>query len=46
MTTRRIGPLAPGTYRVTAVAADGRTKSKKVKLDGRPERKLKLRLRD
>ena len=41
---RRIGPLPPGTYTVTATCAAGKA-SKPVTLDGQPERKLKLRVR-
>ena len=40
-----IGPLAPGSYTVTAVSDSGAKTSKPVTLDGQPERKLKLRLR-
>ncbi len=40
-----VGPLSPGAYTVTALAADGRKASKPVTLDGQPERRLKLRLR-
>lgn len=42
---QRVGPLPPGTYRVEAIAADGRSASKQVTLSGQDERKLKLRLR-
>lgn len=42
---QRVGPLAPGSYEVVAEAPDGRRAKKPVTLDGRPERKLKLRLR-
>ncbi|HEX6883671.1 MAG TPA: carboxypeptidase-like regulatory domain-containing protein [Planctomycetota bacterium] len=40
-----VGPLPPGTYTVTAIAADGKKTTKPVELDGQPERRLKLRLR-
>ena len=40
----RIGPLAPGKYRVKATAPDGRTANKPVTLRGQTERKLNLRL--
>lgn len=43
---QRIGPLAPGTYKVTAVAQDGRTAYKSVSLSGQAERKVTIRLRD
>lgn len=43
---QRIGPLGPGTYKVTAVAQDGRTARKSVTLSGQEERKVTLRLRD
>ena len=39
------GPLPPGSYTVRAVAEDGRETKRKVKLTGRPERKLTVRLR-
>ncbi|NOT31327.1 MAG: hypothetical protein HOP15_12850 [Planctomycetes bacterium] len=42
---QNVGPLPPGTYTVTAVAADGKKTSKPVTLDGQPERRMKLRLR-
>lgn len=40
-----IGPLAPGTYTVTAIAPDGQKTSKPVVLDGQAERRLKLRIK-
>ncbi|MCE9595648.1 MAG: carboxypeptidase regulatory-like domain-containing protein [Planctomycetes bacterium] len=43
---QRIGPLAAGTYTVTATANDGRTVSKTVSVAGEAEKKLTLRLRD
>lgn len=42
---QNVGPLAPGAYTVTAIAADGKKTSKPVTLDGQPERRMKLRLR-
>ena len=42
---QRVGPLAPGSYRVEVTAEDGRSSSKSVTLDGRAERKLTVRLR-
>jgi hypothetical protein len=44
-TAQRVGPLPPGTYKVRAVAEDGRSTERPVSLTGRPERKVKLRLR-
>ncbi len=43
---QRVGPLPPGSYRVTATAEDGREASKPVTLRPGAERRLKLRLRD
>ncbi len=46
MALERIGPLPPGTYKVTARTADGRSASKPVSLSpGQGERKLKLRVK-
>ena len=42
---QRVGPLAPGSYKVTASAPDGRSVTKPVTLSGQAERKLKLRLK-
>ena len=42
----RVGPVPPGRYKVVATAPDGRTASKSVQLSGKPERRLRLRLRD
>lgn len=42
---QRVGPLAPGRYVIVATAADGRTADRKVRLDGRDEKKLRLRLK-
>jgi protocatechuate 3,4-dioxygenase beta subunit len=42
---QELGPLAPGTYTVTAIDDGGHKSSKPVTLDGQPERRLKLRLR-
>ena len=41
---QRVGPLPPGTYEVRAFSADGRSTKRSVKLDGRAERKVRLRL--
>ncbi len=41
---QRVGPLAPGKYRVIVTAADGRKETKPVTLSGQPERKLNVRL--
>lgn len=41
---RQVGPLAPGKYTVIATTADGRRAKKRVKLTGKPTRRLKLRL--
>jgi hypothetical protein len=38
----RIGPLAPGKYKVHATRPDGKSVDKTVKLDGKPEEKVKL----
>ncbi|QDU68982.1 carboxypeptidase-like regulatory domain-containing protein [Engelhardtia mirabilis] len=40
----RIGPLAPGKYRVEATAPDGRSKSKVVVLGGSDERRVRIRI--
>lgn len=42
----RVGPVPPGRYKVIATAPDGRSASKSVQLSGKPERRLRLRLRD
>jgi uncharacterized GH25 family protein len=42
--TQRIGPLAPGKYRVKATAEDGRTANKPVTVRAQSERKVNLRL--
>ncbi len=42
---QRVGPLAPGTYQVRAIAEDGRSVERPLSLTGQPERKLKLRLK-
>ena len=44
-TEKKVGPLAPGTYVVRAVAADGRSTKKTVTLGGQEKRKLRLRLK-
>ncbi len=45
-TERRVGPLAPGRYTVSAQAPDGRDARKSVTLRGQDDRKVRLRLRD
>ena len=45
-TQQSIGPVPPGTYTVIAVGADGTRVKKPVTLDGQPERRLKLRLKE
>ena len=40
---QRVGPLPPGKYKARATAADGRSVSKAVTLNGQPERKVTLR---
>lgn len=42
---QRVGPLPPGSYRVRAFAEDGRSAERKVSLTGKPERKVKVRLK-
>ena len=42
---QRVGPLPPGSYSVRAFTEDGRSTERDVSLSGRPERKVKLRLR-
>jgi protocatechuate 3,4-dioxygenase beta subunit len=43
---QRVGPLPPGEYKVEAIAVDGRRATKPVQLNGQPERKLNLRVKD
>lgn len=43
---QKVGPLPPGDYRVKAYAADGKSASKPVTLNGQAEGTLKLRLKD
>jgi protocatechuate 3,4-dioxygenase beta subunit len=43
---QRVGPLPPGEYHVEAIAVDGRRATKPVQLNGQPERKLNLRIKD
>ncbi len=45
-TEQRVGPLPPGSYRVTAHAPDGREATKPVTLRPGSERRLKLRLKE
>lgn len=42
----RVGPVPPGRYRVEATTSDGLESTKTVQLTGKPERRLRLRLRD
>lgn len=39
---QKIGPLAPGTYKVTATTTDGKSVEKAVTLTGEPERRVTL----
>ncbi len=41
---QRVGPLGPGSYRMYAEAADGRSDKKSVRLTGQETRRIKLRL--
>jgi hypothetical protein len=41
---QRVGPLAPGKYRVIVTSTDGRKETKPVTLSGQSERKLNVRL--
>jgi len=44
-TEQRVGPLSPGDYTVSVVHADGRTKSRKVKVDERGgEKSVRIKL--
>ncbi|TAJ08120.1 MAG: hypothetical protein EPO68_15800 [Planctomycetota bacterium] len=43
---QRVGPLAPGSYKVTATAANGVSKTKPVTLNGQPERSLRIKLKE
>ncbi len=45
LSTHRVGPLAPGTYRVLAEDDEGHKANKPVRLAGQVERKVKLRLK-
>ena len=40
----RLGPFAPGVYRVLATSEDGRTASAQVSIAGEPLRRVELRL--
>lgn len=42
---QRVGPLPPGRYEVRAFADDGRSTERAVTLKGKPERKVRLRLK-
>jgi len=44
-TVQQVGPLPPGSYKVRAVAEDGRSTVRPVNLTGQAERKVKLRLK-
>jgi hypothetical protein len=41
---QRVGPLAPGKYRLEATSEDGRSAKKSVTLEGQGERRIRLRL--
>ncbi len=43
---QKIGPLPPGRYRVEGTAQDGARAAKPVTLNGQPERRLRLRLKE
>ncbi|MDP6955835.1 MAG: carboxypeptidase-like regulatory domain-containing protein [Planctomycetota bacterium] len=45
LATHKVGPLAPGSYRVLAEDDEGHKANKPVRLAGQTERKLKLRLK-
>jgi protocatechuate 3,4-dioxygenase beta subunit len=45
-TQQSVGPVPPGNYTVIAVGFDGTRVKKPVTLDGQPERRLKLRLKE
>ena len=42
---QRVGPLSPGTYQVSTHAEDGRSASRRVRVSGKPEKKVRLRLK-
>ncbi|MCH2104102.1 MAG: carboxypeptidase-like regulatory domain-containing protein [Planctomycetes bacterium] len=42
----RVGPLPPGKYEVIFTTDDGETARRVVRLTGRPERKVRVRIRD
>jgi hypothetical protein len=44
--TTRVGPLPPGEYEVIATTDDGKSDRKPVKLTGKKERSLLIRIRD
>jgi hypothetical protein len=41
---QRVGPLAPGKYKITAIGPDGKKTTKPVTLSGQAERKVNLEL--
>jgi hypothetical protein len=43
---QRVGPLPPGSYKVTAIASNGVSKTKPVTLNGQPERSMRIKLKD
>jgi uncharacterized GH25 family protein len=43
---QRVGPLPPGSYKVTATAANGASTTKPVTLNGQPERSLRIKLKE
>ena len=42
---QRVGPLAPGKYKITTITEDGRSVTKPITLKGQAERRVKLRLK-
>ncbi|QDU83423.1 Nickel uptake substrate-specific transmembrane region [Planctomycetes bacterium Pla163] len=44
-TERRVGPLAPGAYTVAVTHPDGRSRSRRVSVDGQAEKAVSLRLK-
>ena len=44
-TEQRVGPLSPGHYQVSTVAEDGRSATRRVRVSGKPEKKVRLRLK-
>ena len=42
---QRVGPLPPGRYEVSTKTEDGRSASRRVRVTGKPEKKVRLRLK-